>query len=249
MSRSVSQSHLIKRSLRRNSEFRFSKRGGDIRSQSKASQKAVEEEQGPTPHKSLLDFLLEKQARKGKGFSVLPLSGSTTGAASSPVDADVVLTSPPLTAARLFDDPEYILTGTRNITYTPPPSGGPPPSDRLWSDHNRSDLLLAGSHPTTTTSPPPPTFVPRKPKFRKILEQYLANNWLEVMVVLEADEPFTGQLVEARNSYGYEDMVWDHIFAPSVSVDSQNCAQIDYKLFHKLVSCPPAEKIRLQSYL
>lgn len=71
---------------------------------------------------------------------------------------------------------------------------------------------------------------------RRAVEINLATKWLEIIVVLEGDEPITGACVEARNSYSVDDILFDQTFAPCVTQMPEGGAQVDYKFFHKLVS-------------
>lgn len=81
----------------------------------------------------------------------------------------------------------------------------------------------------------------RKPPNREAVEEFLHNNWVEVICLIEGMEPTTSATIQARHSYGNEDLVFDHAFAPSVSRHRAGGGSwvVDFDRFHTLVSMPP----------
>ena len=57
-------------------------------------------------------------------------------------------------------------------------------------------------------------------------------------VVLEGIDPHTSNTFQARHSYTAEDVVFDEMFVPSLSVGKDGFAVFDWKAFHELQPVP-----------
>lgn len=78
---------------------------------------------------------------------------------------------------------------------------------------------------------------------RQDIEDFLASQYIEVVVLLEGVEPTTSCSVQARHSYLFpEDIVWDRTFADCIELgtDEHACA-VDLGRFHDLVALDPDE--------
>mmetsp|Transcript_110753 Transcript_110753/g.319996 ORF Transcript_110753/g.319996 Transcript_110753/m.319996 type:complete len:549 (+) Transcript_110753:100-1746(+) len=88
------------------------------------------------------------------------------------------------------------------------------------------------------------TLSPTTPRSRRSwrwrVEDFLASEWFEILVILEGVDTTTAATVQARHSYVAEEIVWDCNFAPIFSLDpKEKRAVINYTLMHDLLPAPP----------
>eukprot|EP00392_Amoebophrya_sp_AT5.2_P008006 g8025.t1 len=224
-------------------------------------------------HQALLDQLLQHQQSKMRGSPLLLIPENASTDPNSLYQRQKAAEHVSMIKKSLGRLPP--LSGLASNSFSSPAvwggenSGGPTTSVEVMKmkpkSKTSSKALLHDIRKTTHLDQKPTM---KKPALRKILESYLADSWFEVLVVIDGNEPSTGHAVEARSSYLYSDITWDHIFAPCVlpfdrsltevtggagamdhSTD-QIAAVIDFKKFHKLVPFDGrAQQVRLQSYL
>ena len=79
------------------------------------------------------------------------------------------------------------------------------------------------------------------------------GNSLEIMVMIDGTESVTSNTLQARYSYTAEDIEFNAIFRPCVSIDEQKGAVIDFNKFHDLIPLDPRvdynEDIYIQSII
>ncbi|CAD7939095.1 unnamed protein product [Amoebophrya sp. A120] len=224
-------------------------------------------------HRSLLGELLQHQQNKMRGSPLVVLPSNQIVACSS------TATSIDMTAAKrearsttafvgstgfecAATQMSQTTTGTRTTSVGKPDQhlqGGSfvAQSQQLTNRSRQPQLTnLASTAPrgkNDQSSEKKPMM--KKPPLRKILEHYLQTKWVEVLVVLDGNEPTTGHAVEARQSYRQQDIVWDQVFSPCVTTTFDDAtgtrsALLDFKKFHKLRPFDGrVEDLKLQSYL
>lgn len=74
--------------------------------------------------------------------------------------------------------------------------------------------------------------------WRRSVQEFLASEWFEILVLLEGVDTITSATVQARHSYTAEDLVWDCTFAPMLHLSSGS-ATIDFTKMDDLVLAPP----------
>lgn len=77
--------------------------------------------------------------------------------------------------------------------------------------------------------------------WRSRVEKFLNQDWFEVVCILEGVDTTTSATVQARHSYIYEDIAWDHMFSPIFSIDPthEDGAVIDFTKIHDLQPAYP----------
>jgi hypothetical protein len=93
------------------------------------------------------------------------------------------------------------------------------------------------------------------------LEAYLRDRHAEIIVQVEGTDELTGQALQARHSYRWNDLAWDHTFIPCVGpwaeaalpdatwLDNRRCERrtgepvctVDFSRFHEIVPAEDAE--------
>ena len=81
---------------------------------------------------------------------------------------------------------------------------------------------------------------------RELVSAWLQDTQTEIVVVLEGIDATTSYTVQARHSYTYEELVWGHIFAPTMapSSDSRGGCIIDFTkvcCWQQLMQCIAAK--------
>ena len=88
---------------------------------------------------------------------------------------------------------------------------------------------------------------------RHTLEKHIVGNDLEIMVTIDGTESVTSNTLQARYSYTADDIEFNAIFRPCVSIDEQKGAVIDFNKFHDLIPLDPRvdynEDIYIQSII
>jgi len=86
---------------------------------------------------------------------------------------------------------------------------------------------------------------------REEIRQHIFNSHLEVFVIVEGIEPNSSHTFQARHSYSFENIEFDHWFAPCVKFTKDGRAQVDLNKFHTIVPVPDhvAETEPVQSML
>lgn len=64
-------------------------------------------------------------------------------------------------------------------------------------------------------------------------------NDLEVIVLVEGTESVTSSLLQARYSYTYDDVEFNKVFYPSVSIGDHHRAVVNFNNFHDVLSLDP----------
>ena len=54
---------------------------------------------------------------------------------------------------------------------------------------------------------------------KEAISMFMLEKKMEIIVVVEGTDPQTSHMVQATHSYKYEDIVWDHFFAPCTTMD------------------------------
>ena len=70
------------------------------------------------------------------------------------------------------------------------------------------------------------------------IRDHLSRSELEVIVVLEGIDPHTSSTFQARHSYTAQDVVFDQMFVPSLSVGRDGRAVFDWNAFHEQQPVP-----------
>jgi hypothetical protein len=60
----------------------------------------------------------------------------------------------------------------------------------------------------------------------------------QVIAVVEAIDPQTGNTFQARHSYSGDDVVFDMSFESCMQVASDGMAHLDWNKFHEMKDCP-----------
>lgn len=68
-----------------------------------------------------------------------------------------------------------------------------------------------------------------------MIQAFLEDREIEIIVLLEGTDPTTSNTVQARHSYKGEEIIFDHAFAPCVGRDSEGACQVDFDKFHYVV--------------
>merc|ERR1712187_571528 len=76
-------------------------------------------------------------------------------------------------------------------------------------------------------------------KFRSCIEKFLAEEWFEIVCVVEGVDGTTASTVQTLKSYTAEEIVWDKTFEPFLNLDPINGAELDFTKIHDLVDAPP----------
>ncbi|EDQ92304.1 uncharacterized protein MONBRDRAFT_30728 [Monosiga brevicollis MX1] len=80
---------------------------------------------------------------------------------------------------------------------------------------------------------------------KEMIRSHLMKNNVEIIAIIEGVDPHTAATVQARHSYTYRDIVFDHAFAPCVTKGSDGACQLDMYFFHDLVPAGPDELLEL----
>ena len=92
-----------------------------------------------------------------------------------------------------------------------------------------------------------------RPISQQELQKHIVGNNLEIMVMIDGTESVTSNTLQARYSYAVDDIEFNAIFRPCVSIDEQKGAVIDFNKFHDLIPLDPRvdynEDIYIQSII
>ncbi|KAJ1417231.1 hypothetical protein B484DRAFT_434315 [Ochromonadaceae sp. CCMP2298] len=70
---------------------------------------------------------------------------------------------------------------------------------------------------------------------RKMVQLFMRDRQVEIIVVVEGVDAATGGMVQARHSYTCDEIEWDKSFVGCVSRDPlDGCTTIDFSRFHDL---------------
>merc|ERR1712194_781578 len=77
-------------------------------------------------------------------------------------------------------------------------------------------------------------------RWRQDVSEVMKKDWFEILIVVEGVDPTTSSTVHARQSYLFEDIVWDHTFVPMFDLQPENRkANLDFTKINTLTSAPP----------
>lgn len=76
---------------------------------------------------------------------------------------------------------------------------------------------------------------------REHIEAFFAKTWVEVVVLVEGNEPVTATSIQARYSYRNEDIRFDAAFAPCVTRESNGQCVLHFERFEDLIPAPPSD--------
>ena len=67
---------------------------------------------------------------------------------------------------------------------------------------------------------------------KEMIQAYMQDRRVEIVVVVEGLDPATGGAVQARHSYTLDEVLWDRKYAGCVHEDESGAAVIDFSRFH-----------------
>jgi len=112
-----------------------------------------------------------------------------------------------------------------------------PPPQLDSSPHPFASTFVPGQGDSESSESCHP--IDRHTTWRSTIEDFLDDRWFEILVVVEGVDTMTAATVQARHSYIGEDIIWDHTFAPMLSIDPVQGAVIDFTKIDDLVPAPP----------
>lgn len=74
---------------------------------------------------------------------------------------------------------------------------------------------------------------PRDPRPEEVRRHLRRRPYLEVVVLVSGTEDSSASSVEARHSYTLDDIFWDRMFSPCVSVDERGEHCVDFEALHE----------------
>jgi len=99
--------------------------------------------------------------------------------------------------------------------------------DIKYSNENTND-----SHSTFSDSKLYP--IEKHETEKNILTRFWEDREVEIVVLVEGTDELTSCPVQARHSYRYDEIIWDHTFDTCVFRDSSRGCMIDFNKFHSL---------------
>lgn len=75
-------------------------------------------------------------------------------------------------------------------------------------------------------------------------KHYFEDRNIEIVILLEGTDELTGAVIQARHSYTYNDIVWNHTFAPCVFPCERNMSSSTHNLMSSIDDCRDVEEMR-----
>ena len=75
-------------------------------------------------------------------------------------------------------------------------------------------------------------------RMKEEIRTHISHSELEVIVLVEANDPHSGNPFQARHSYTARDIIFDKTFVPSMTVANDGAAKLDWSKFHEVVDVP-----------
>ena len=75
-------------------------------------------------------------------------------------------------------------------------------------------------------------------EMKERIRSHFSQSELEVMVLVEATDPHSGNAFQARHSYTARDIIFDKTFVPSMMVADDGSAKLDWDKFHEVLDVP-----------
>jgi hypothetical protein len=127
-----------------------------------------------------------------------------------------------------------------------PMSAGPPSGKGGAEGRNRTSEVgwsSYGGHGGTeygiAMGPPQPVYDSWQSEERSMVQRYMRDRQVEIIVVVEGVDAATGGMVQARHSYTSDEIEWDRSFQCCVFKDPiDGFTTIDFSLFHETLSVP-----------
>ena len=103
--------------------------------------------------------------------------------------------------------------------------------------------VARGHMPSRGTGEPPPRqgFGAEQESLRAMrdaIQQHVRNSELELIVLVEAIDPFSSNTFQAVHSYMGDDFAFDLGFAPTMSISAEGHASLAWEQFHEMVDVP-----------
>jgi potassium inwardly-rectifying channel subfamily J len=69
---------------------------------------------------------------------------------------------------------------------------------------------------------------------QEMIQKYMRDRKIEIITIVEGIDAATGGSVQAMHSFTLNEIIWNKGFVPCVFEDEDNCAIIDFSLFHEI---------------
>jgi potassium inwardly-rectifying channel subfamily J len=69
---------------------------------------------------------------------------------------------------------------------------------------------------------------------QEMIQKYMKDRKIEIITIVEGIDAATGGSVQAMHSFTLNEIIWNKGFVPCVFEDEDNCAIIDFSLFHEI---------------